>query len=181
MNPNGLPFIRMEKDVVVTYCITHCIQVSGNPKLWRTFSIKPHSRRSYAFSISIFKAIHLVLPFFFFIAWKFSWAKKVFSWILRSGMKVVCHEEINLLRTYSRLFARSLEMILYSILQRLIDPNWFTEAALLPLEIRAIKEWLISFNMYPLLKKVIIALVTSPSMIFHGECLKLNFYLLLLS
>ena len=32
MNSNGLPFIRMEKDVVETHCITHYIQVSRNSK-----------------------------------------------------------------------------------------------------------------------------------------------------
>ena len=31
--PNGLPWIKIEKEVVVTHCITHWIQIWGKPKV----------------------------------------------------------------------------------------------------------------------------------------------------
>ena len=113
--------MRIEKDGEVTHSITQLIHLSRNP----SFSIIPfrngHSILSYAFLMSSFNASDPFFPFFrVCMAWRVSYANRTLPVMSLPGTKALWVGEITERRIYFKRLAKTLEIILYITLQRLI-------------------------------------------------------------
>ena len=122
--PFNSPLMRIEKDTVLTHIMERETHLSWKPNFLIITSRYAHSTLSYTLLISSFTAIKPSFPTLFWFMWcMVSKAMSTLSVICLPSTKTLCSSLITSGRIFFNLLARTMEIILYIMLHKLIGLN----------------------------------------------------------
>ncbi len=153
----ALVLLKVEKDTKETHWSIQFTKVAWNPNFSRTTLRNPQFTMSYAFWRSTFIATNPPFTFLFLKLWSNSYTMTWFSAIHRPGMNADWHGDNNFGSTCLSLDTISLDIALYTMLHE--DYCFWG--------IGTMRDWFTSWRIFPWVKRLCIALVTSALTIFQ--------------